>query len=575
MKKTEGNVKTLDESKRRYQTTLDNIPGMVFRCNYDSDWTMTFVSSGCYELTGFTADEFINHRHGLYNDLIYPDDRKFVRDTVDASIEDQDHYELEYRIKTRSKKIKWVWEKGKYIKDIEKDTWHIEGVILDITEKKSAENKINQLARYDLTTNLPNEHYLEEFLERQISVTDNKKFFLAIMAIGLSDYSKIRTTDSKKNIDKLCYITGRNIKKYLNRSDFLAYINNGVFVFVKMITRRDKLKFGLTLEKITHECTININEHSLYDYPIKLFAGISIYPDDAKSPASLIESAVETYKRQKKSVHHGKNYAFYSKVLHDKLKKELIIEKSLIPGVNAGQFYLVYQPIMDLQQNRIHALEALVRWEHPIYKLLSPDYFIPLAEVARTINTLEEWIINHAINEFSTYLLPIYKSLRLAVNVSANHLLSEHLATIFTQAISNNNIDGKSIIIEITETSITALSNNNYNLQYFSSNNFTLSIDDFGTGQSSIARILELPINEVKLDKSLIDQINSKKGQKFIIGILTICDSIGLKVIAEGIETKAQYQFLLEHGCHFGQGYYFSKPQRYCEIVKFIKKNKN
>lgn len=554
------------EIDRRYQSLLDNFPGMAFRCLNDKDWTMEFVSKGCKAITGYSVDAFMEMTDGKFNLLIHPNDQNKVFTEVSIAVSNGQQYEIEYRIISRSKKIKWVLEKGQLIKDLKTNQEYIEGFKLDITEKKRAEDKLKKIIRFDQATGLANRAYLNEFLNRRLNAINENTHKTMVVVISINRHDKVRELYSETGVQSCYKKIAKLLQKNASPSDFIAFIDNRYFVYVTTFIKDElydlEVKIEETLESIASKSIVN--KLTIED---GLSAGISLYPDDATMPDDLINKAIFACNQVNIKCQNKTCLSFYDERKYQRYKKHLRIENDIISAMVENQFYLVYQPIVNIQTNCIHALEALIRWDHPEFGLIPPSCFIPIAEHTGLIDRLENWIIEHALRDFHEKILPQNNKVKLSINVSPTHLRHNEVKELFSKLISEFLIDKQKIIIEITETSLDIIDNSNPNIKYFIQNGVSLAIDDFGIGQSSLERLVTIPFKKIKLDKSLVDKIYQKNASFLIKNIIIWGNHANVKIVAEGIEEKEQLQLLIKYGCHLGQGYLLAKPMPISELL--------
>ncbi|QDP73702.1 EAL domain-containing protein (plasmid) [Legionella israelensis] len=554
------------EVSRRHQVLLDNLPGIAFRCHSDKHWSMEFISKEFENITGYSIDEFMKIKKGRFNKLIYPSDRNKVFKEVSTAIEKNKPYEIKYRILTRDKQIKWVWEKGRLVRDLKTNNEYIEGLILDITAQKTTELKLKKLTRYDLMTGLANKDYLHEFLNRRLHAIDKNRNSVAVIVLSINQHYKIKEMYDKTGLKKLYNIISKNLQNQAEASDFIAYIEDGRFVYVKSFSKENLYNIGYQIDQLLQDISkkLILNKEPIYN---GLSAGLSVYPEDTLNYKDLISNAIFACRRAQTENPRKVNLLFFEKKLFQQYQKQLKIEKGIITALENHQFYLEYQPIVDIQTNQIHALEVLVRWDYPELGLIPPSLFIEIAEKNNLIDRLENWVVKQALSEFHDKILPLNPKIKLSVNLSPTHLINNKIEDLFSKYISEFQINPQSIIIEITETSLDVIDNNNSSIKYFIDNGYSLAMDDFGTGQSSLERLATIPFRKIKIDKSLINKINHKTAAYLIKNIITLSHKIGVKIVAEGIELQKQLNLLKEYGCDYGQGYLLAKPMNLSELL--------
>ena len=286
--------------------------------------------------------------------------------------------------------------------------------------------------------------------------------------------------------------------------------------------------------------------------------GIAIFPDDAVNKEDLIKNADMAMYSAKQA---GKNvYRYFTEDMNADAKERLELSNDLRNAIQNDQLKLYYQPVIDTKTNTLYACEALVRWEHPKYGIITPDNFIKLAEEGGFMAQIGKWIIKRACNQLKV-MEKLGLSVKIAINISSKQLTQNHLEHTLKTIIKETAVNPQLLELEVTESflmeNIKQVEIALGNLQKLGINT---AIDDFGTGYSSLARLKKLPISKLKIDKSFISDIpNDKDDMQIASTIIALANSLGLEVVAEGVETKAQVTFLKEQGCLLMQGYYFSE----------------
>lgn len=296
--------------------------------------------------------------------------------------------------------------------------------------------------------------------------------------------------------------------------------------------------------------------------------GISMFPSDGKDQESLIKNA-DTAMYVAKD--HGKNnFQFYSASIAEKGARKMELEMALRKAILNKELELYYQPQINIHTGSIFGVEALLRWKHPVYGYLSPDEFIPIAEESNLILTIGEWVITEAFAQKKKWEREGKKDLKLAINISARQFQYIDFISFLQKEIVRLETDPKKIELEITESIMQNIELAQIELANIKKLGFQISIDDFGKGYSSLSYLKSLPIDTIKIDKTFIDDISHPihKGSLAKV-IIDMGHNMNFLVIAEGVETKKQIDFLINHQCDIVQGYYFSKPLTSSELEKF------
>ncbi len=446
----------------------------------------------------------------------------------------------------------------------------------DVT--KDQEASANQLARYDRLTGLPNRFMLQEELELYISAPETHN--LAVLFIDIDGFKAVNDSLGHQYGDELLQHIAKRLnntlldsndnkerEKNLNR-DIVARISGDEFVFVI----RD-VKNQLHAESIaqtlleTIRAPFNLSGEHVH---ITSSIGICFYPKDGVKPTSLINHADIAMYEAKQS---GKNkYCLYKEAMTEAARQERELARDLRLALTRNEFELLYQPIVNLQNNKIDKFEALLRWNHPQKGLISPALFIPIAEKVGLIVAIDRWVLNEASKVAQTWqsFLP---GVAVAVNMSPVQFGMPDLAEHVLMTLRNTALAPELLEIEVTESVvIDNLNDSSECLNLLRNHGITTAIDDFGTGYSSLAYLQALPADIVKIDRSFVNNLALDNGsseftKELIKVILDLSEYLNRKIVAEGVETIEQLDWLRSIGCHLGQGSYFSMPMPYADIV--------
>lgn len=562
--------KHLIESERSKSVLLSHLPGMAYRCKYDKDWTMLFVSQGCEELTGYSVDSILNNKEISFNDLIPKEYHKPLWNEWMRVLANRLPFNYEYEIITATGDRKWVLELGQGIFNDKGEVEALEGIILDITERKVMELRLRYNTEHDQITGLFNGNYLKELLKKDKENFNDKK--RALIGINLSDMDSLTsafgfqyTLDLRKRIAQaLNGLTDENIF-LLNTFEiqFVFYIRNYY----------DK-------EHLDEFCTrvVNILERILIIERVGGGLGvIELYQYQDLDMDSILrnlliasENAIEMYEKD-----FGVSYFD-----HD-MGEQIIREEDIRRELNLialddsdGGLYLQYQPMLDLKKNMIIGFEALARVRSDKLGFVSPLEFIPIAEKSKLIVPIGEKIIIQGFKFLNRLAELKYDDISISINISAIQLLRYGFLKRFKSLINEYSIDPHCIGIELTE-SIFASNYDEINniLGELRDLGIKIAIDDFGTGYSSLARERELNIDCLKIDKQFIDKLVYLREDEAITGdIISLAHKLGHYVTAEGVEEEIQRKYLEKYNCDHIQGYLISKPLDENMAIDFLGK---
>jgi len=548
----------LFESERSKSVLLSNLPGMAYRCKYDRDWTMQFVSEGCYELTGYKPESYINNRDLSFNDSIAPEYRDYLWDRWFTTLRENRLFQVEYEIITADGKRKWVLEIGQGVFDANGNVEALEGIIIDISDRKEKELELEYLSEHDPLTDLYNRRYLENKLETGLKETPDKK--RAMILLSLTDISAISLTYGYAVSDKIIRELADKLKELTNPDRELYHLSYKQYAFCyENYGDPDELaEFSQQVLDVFRSipllqivgCGIGVLQIDKYNFDVDTII---------KYTAIASENAT-------KNLAFG--YAFFEDDLVARLDREAAIKEELIRILieNHGNpdegIFLQYQPILDLRTSGIVGFEALARLKSSKLGVVPPNEFIPLAEETQLINEIGKEVLSKVCSAISTVRSMGYDGIRFYVNISPIELLRNEFLEELTAIINLHGVSPENLGLEITESVFTeSFDVINEKLGAVKEMGLHVAIDDFGTGYSSLARENELNVNCLKIDKSFIDKLMKIDPEKAVTSdIISMAHKLGHVVVAEGVEDDRQKQYLIENNCDMMQGFLFSKP---------------
>jgi PAS domain S-box-containing protein/diguanylate cyclase (GGDEF)-like protein len=545
----------LYDSERSKSILLNNLPGMAYRCKCDRDWTMEFVSEGCYELTGYKPESIIDNLEKSYNDLILPEYQELLWHKWVDALQRNTKVTEEYQIVTASGAVKWVWEQGQGIYNDRGEVIALEGMILDITDRKNQEIKLHYVNTHDQLSGLYNRKYFEEMLNRELSVVSNGR--RAVLLVNIRKFDLVNIAYGYAFGDSLIKEIASVLEKFMKADCVLCHISIDRFtLYVKNYESK---------ESLDDLCTQVLD--SLRSILAKRNIGARIgiveienYQGDADT---IIKEA--SIAAGKVDVNESFGLKTYSAEMAREIWRESELKNELIQEVLSGgerRLHLLYQPIIDLKTGTITEFEALARFKSTRFGEISPLELIPLAEETQLIVPLGKIILRQVCEVLKRFQKEYSKPLFIALNVSAIQLMRDDFIADLKEVIQDTKVDPCKLGIELTES---VFSDNyidiNAKLDAIKELGIKVSIDDFGTGYSSLAREGELNVDCLKIDKFFIDKLRHIGSEQSIISdIISMAHKLGHCVVAEGVEYQEQRDYLAAHSCDKIQGYLFSKP---------------
>ena len=431
-----------------------------------------------------------------------------------------------------------------------------------------SQQKIWYQANYDYLTKLPNRHLLNNRLEQALVGANRSKLLVGLLYIDLDNFKSVNDHSGHNVGDKVLAETAERIKGCVRSSDTTARIGGDEFMVVM-----EELKDSQHLENICKKILIELEKPFYVDsnvFYISSSIGVTVYPQDSLSTKELLVYADQAMYEAKKL---GRNrYQFFKQSMQTASTYKLSIAQDLRSAINTDQFIVYYQPILNLCDSTISKAEALIRWNHPTKGLISPADFIPIAEESGLIDALGQWVFNQALKDLMIIRQQLGIDFQLSINVSPYQFHYPERLLQWVQKIKESGVPGNCICIEITEGLLLDASNSVLStLSALREVGIELSIDDFGTGYSALAYLKKFDVNYVKIDKSFIQNLELDNYDAVLCeAIIHMAKKLGIKIIAEGVETKLQKAMLNEFECDYGQGYLFAKPGSLELLLKFI-----
>lgn len=543
-------------SEERYRLALEGSRDALW--DWDIKRNKTFTSERWKEMLGYETKD-LEVSHLTWKELIHPDDKerafKAQKDHLDGKTP---FYSSEYRLKMKNGEYKWIMVRGKALMDIEGNPVRIAGSQTDITERKSFEEKINEMAYYDTLTGLPNRALLEKKLKESIEESIKNKFKGAVLFLDLDNFKVVNDTYGHSAGDELLKNVANILRTFEN--DTVTISRFGGDEFVIMVHNIDSddyvIKFAENIVKAINRSWV-IKEREFYS---TVSIGIEFYPVKNCNVQNILSNSDCAMYSVKKS---GKdNFTIYSQSMNSKLMENMDLKNSLRHALKYREFELHYQPQINQKTEEIIGMEALLRWNHSTKGLIPPNEFIPIAEETGLIIPIGEWVLREACKQNKLWQDMGYGKFTVSVNLSTNQLKQPNLVDKIRTILKETGLDAKWLCLEVTES--IAISNIDFAvkvLKNLKEIGISIALDDFGTGYSSLSYLRRLPINVIKIDKSFVEEIDGSIYAAAITeAIIVMSHKMNINVIAEGVETRNQHKLLLQENCDMAQGYLFSRP---------------
>lgn len=424
-------------------------------------------------------------------------------------------------------------------------------------QRKQAEDKLNFLARFDAVTDLPNRYLFTDRLSQMLAQAQRNDWSVGILFVDLDRFKAVNDTYGHAAGDELLRQAAARMQACVRSSDTVGRLSGDEFaVMLSNLAKTEDA--GMVAQKIvdTLAAPFDLNGQQAY---ISASIGIALYPSDGTQPDTLLKNADTAMYRAKSQGRNG--YQFYLPQMNERLHRRQQLEIQLRGALDRNEFLLHYQPKVSLATGAITGFEALLRWQHGAV-LVSPAEFITVLEETGLIVPVGDWILNAVCAQLKRWEQEGIALLPVAVNLSARQFQVKNLADVVGQALRNNNVKPELLKLELTESLLMSDAEESVQtLYHLKILGVQLSVDDFGTGYSSLAYLKRFPLDELKIDREFIrDAVSDPDDAAITLTIINLAHSLKLKVVAEGVETEGQLNFLRFHGCDEIQGFYFAKP---------------
>ena len=558
----------LRENEDRWKLALESTGDGVW------DWYIQsgeeFFSKRLIESYGYDEDEIKSHPRELDN-RTHPDDAAQMEHDRQAHFDGlTPTYMNEHRVRCKDGSWKWVLSRGMVIsRDAQGKPLRMIGTHTDITDRKNSEAMIRQQAFYDALTGLPNRRMLRDRLEQEIKKSRRDDQQLAILFIDLDHFKEVNDTLGHDSGDLLLVEAAHRIQGCVRQSDTVARMGGDEFTVVLSELPTTSHLEGV-LQKLLQAMgeVFQLGAEQVF---VSASIGITMYPSDATDIESLYKNADQALYVAKGA---GRNrFSFFTPALQEAAQTRVRLANDLRTALVEQQFRVVYQPIVNLTTGAIHKAEALIRWQHPTRGLVSPAAFIPIAEASGLIVDIGEWVFQQAMAQVQRWRQALDPHFQISVNKSPVQFHHNDTGRApWDLQLQAQGLPGACIVVEITEGLLLDTSTNVADqLLELRDSGIQVSLDDFGTGYSSLSYLQKFDIDFVKIDQSFVRHlIDHSTDLALCKAIIVMAHALGMKVIAEGVETQLQRDLLAAAGCDYAQGYFYARPLSAPDFEAFV-----
>jgi len=562
----------LRQSEARLESILNSLEDVIWSAT-DDTLELLYLNPAAAQVYGRPTSDFIESKTLWQMEVVHPEDQH-RRHTFFKALLEEGYKGVEYRILHPNGEVRWLSDRARVIYDEYGNILRIDGIIYDITERRRAEEKLAFDALHDGLTGLPNRNLFMQRVEQSLQqCQEDPKYQFAVLFIDLDRFKLVNDSLGHAYGDQFLICIAKKLAQCLRTSDTVARLGgdeftillDGIYSITDATCIGDRILSSL-------EKPLQIGDRSLFS---SASIGIAISAPHYHQANEVLRDADIAMYRAKSS---GKGrFAIFDQDMHAETLQLLQTENDLRNALEQQLFTLHYQPIVNLKTGALAGFESLVRWQHPERGLVMPNDFVPIAEDTGLIVELGEWVLRESCRQLSAWQkeYDYAQDLIISVNLAGHQLKESNIAEVIDQTLSETGLDGCNLKLELTESilveNIDAIINT---LTYLRGRNIQLSIDDFGTGYSSLSYLHRFPVSTLKIDRAFIDMMmGDTENFEIVRTIRTLAHSLGMEVVAEGIETDEQLSVLVSLGCELGQGYYFSKPVNAQEAAAMISPN--
>ncbi|MGA1133087.1 MAG: EAL domain-containing protein [Prochlorotrichaceae cyanobacterium] len=559
------NLKTAEEKNRHSAVVFDSTIEGIFITDLDSN--IININAAFTQITGYSREEVIGQKTHLFKSGKH--EAEFYQQMWD-SIQQQDHWQGEIWNRRKDNSLYPALLNISAVRDDQGKKTAYVAVFSDITQIKQSEQHLNYLAHHDSLTDLPNRLLFNSCLQHSIQQALRHNSSLAVVFVDLDHFKNINDSLGHHAGDELLKQVAQRLKNMIRSNDIIARISGDEFVLLlEDIYQQDAIIIILEKLMSSFKEPFDVLETKLY---ISACMGVSLFPQDGITVIDLMRNADLAMYQSKEE---GRNtYKFFTADLTERALHRARIENALQEALLRQEFYLMYHPQIHLQTNQIVGMEVLLRWQHLEMGMISPAIFIPIAEQNGLIRDLGRWVLLLACRQGKVWLDQGVNFGRMAINVSGKQLQDKDFASDVCWILENTAFPPQHLELEVTESFVMRVPEVSIqHLSHLKALGIQISIDDFGTGYSSLSYLKRLPIDKLKIDQTFIRDIYTDSDDMAITSsVIAMGHALGLTVIAEGVETESQAQFLKDQHCDEAQGYLYSKPLLGEDFLTFLEK---
>jgi diguanylate cyclase (GGDEF)-like protein/PAS domain S-box-containing protein len=555
----------LKEQENLFDSIFNNTTTGVVVLNVDG--SIRRVNQSFCELLGYTDHDLLSMN---FYSLIHPIELSRFQSVLHNLIGKQSSlHQSEQQLMNKKGDIIWAMSTVSLIQDVHGKPLYFLMQAHNITMQKMAEERLRHMAYHDPLTGLANRNKLEQFINQILASARRHQQSFALVFLDLDRFKNINDTIGHDAGDLLLQVVADRLRAAVRNTDMVARLGGDEFVLLITDVKRAE-SVALIAQKVLESVleVITVKGHELY---ITTSVGISLYPFDGQTMQVLMKNADLAMYRAKENGRN--NYQFYTLEMTNKAQKKMALQNALGHALAKNEFLLHYQPKLDLKTRRITGVEALLRWKNKDFGIITPDEIVMLAEETGLIIPVSEWVLMTACKQLKAWHDMGLTALTMAVNCSARQFKQGTFVDDILKILTRIDLPACALEIEVTESTIMQDPENTLRVLYaLKDMGVKIVIDDFGTGYWSLSNLRRLSVDEIKIDKTFTKHITLDETSASITSaIIAMVSKLGIRAIAEGVETRAQYEFLSHEGCAEIQGYYLTPPLPEELMTKFLK----
>jgi diguanylate cyclase (GGDEF)-like protein/PAS domain S-box-containing protein len=562
----------LQESQRQLATLINNLPGIAYRCTVEAPWIMQFVSQAVEDITGYSAAE-IYFEQIAWAQLMHPEDSERVATAVEQAIAEKRSLSIQYRIVARDGSVKWVHECGEATFDDAGTPQFLEGFIWDVTDQHAADDRLQWTASHDGLTKLPNRLLFQQRLDEALARAGGSGF-VGVLLLDLDDFKLINDTLGHDAGDALLCAVAERLTLSVGSAGTVSRLSGDEFAIVveggadRRLIQRTATKIMASFEEPF------VHQQRLFDCHGSL--GISISPDNSSKRSALLKDAdIALYAAKAEG---GAKLKFYEPSMRNEMQnrssmlllaRDALVNDWIVPH---------YQPKVDLASGQINGFEALLRWEHPTQGLHGPDTVAAAFQDLDLAASISDRMIGLVIADMQRWSAEGVPFGHVAINAAAAEFRRGNFGETLIERLNAAGLSPERMQVEVTETVFLGRGAEYVEtaLRFLNAAGVAIALDDFGTGYASLSHLKQFPVDCIKIDRSFIRDLHEDPDDEAIVrAVISLCKTLGIKIVAEGIETSAQAAYLRKYGCDFGQGFWFGAAIPCADVAGLLLANES